>query len=255
MHKFTLKSTITGILLATTGTMLSFSEALLADAEKGDATAPLKEDMPYLFVVHKGRSIKIIRDINRSFKIPSKIRNSLMFTSDACPPFCLQPLTLDDLPVKTVAEAEIIDFMSTQLRDNKGILIDVRHPKRYVASTIPGSVNYFIQMIQKGAGDEAFDSMLKSLGAKRRDKISWLTQQMENIGLSSTSELTENWDFTQAKELILWGESATDKTPVDGIRVLLKAGYPAHKIHWYHSGIASWTFWGFSTYNEPKQYK
>lgn len=241
------------IACASTGITLHTSVSL-ADSANTSNLAMLQADMPYLFVVHKGRSIKIVRDISQSFQLPSHIRNTLKGDAETCPPFCLQPLKLDDLPVATVSEVEIIDFMTNYLRDNTGVLIDIRNAKHHAQRTIPGSVNYFVQTIQKGVGDSEFDAMFSTLGVKPRGEVSWFTNQMENLGIADNNEVTDTLDFTNAKELVIWGEAQTDANARYAIRSLLNAGYPAHKIRWYHGGIASWTFWGLTTYSEPKTY-
>jgi len=111
-----------------------------------------------------------------------------------------------------------------------------------------------VQTIQKGIGDSEFDAMFKSLGVKPRNDVSWLTRQLENLGISDTSEVSDTLDFSNAKELVVWGRAQTDINVRYAIRALLDAGYPAHKIRWYHGGLASWVFWGFTTYSEPKKY-
>ncbi len=223
-----------------------------SDATSGKVTAPLKPDVPYLFVVHQGRSIKIERDIYNSFKAGSDIRGQLMQSSGTCPPFCLQALKLD-VPVDTVGEAEIVDFMLTKMRDNKGVLVDVRSKRTFDYSTIPGSIHYFIQDLQKGPGDPDFDAMLEVLGAERRGETGWLDRQLETIGLTGNGMLTKDWDFTHAKTLILWGNSATDATSITAIKLLLSAGYPATKLKWYRGGMASWQYWGFTTVRTAKR--
>lgn len=252
-NKFKISTLSLLIACASTATTLPTSVALADGANTLDY-AMLQEDMPYLFVVHKGRSIKIVRDISRSFRVPSNIHSTLINTAQTCPPFCLQPLKLDDLPVTTVSEVELIDFMANYLRNNTGVLIDVRSPIKHTALTIPGSANYFVQTIQKGIGNSEFDAMLSVLGVKPRGEVSWLTSQMENLGLIDNSEVTDTLDFSNAKELVIWGEAQSDNTVIIAIHSLLDAGYPAHKIRWYHGGIASWTFWGFTTYSESKKY-
>ena len=47
---------------------LSCPTMVSADAQSGKTIAPLKPEMPYLFVVHNGRSIKVERDIYDSYK-------------------------------------------------------------------------------------------------------------------------------------------------------------------------------------------
>jgi len=224
---------------------------VLADATGKKNIAPLKPDMPYIFVVHNGRSIKVERDIDNSYRARIDIRGTLIQTADSCPPFCLQPQTLD-LPVETVGEVEIIDFMMTKLRDNSGVLIDIRSKKTHEYSTIPGSVNFYVQLIQKGLGNEKFEDMFIALGAERRDEIGVLDKILEATGIKDTSMLTESWDFTEAKELIIWSNSAIEGAPVVAIEELLVAGYPKKKLKWYRGGMASWQYWGFTTYKKPK---
>jgi rhodanese-related sulfurtransferase len=217
-----------------------------ADGSGTITIAPLKPDVPYVFVIHQGRTIKVQRDVYKSFIARSDIRGPLIQTSPSCPPFCLQKMELD-VPVVTIGEAEIVDFMLTTLRDKKGILVDVRTERTYKNSTIPGSVNYPLRRINKGADSKEFITMLEELGAKHREKPDWLTQQMENIGLIDASMLSENWDFSDAKDLILWSSSATDNSAATSIKALLTAGYPAQKLKWYRGGMAAWQYWGFTT--------
>jgi rhodanese-related sulfurtransferase len=233
---------------------LTYSSTAVADASNAEAYAKLQEGMPYLFVVHKGRSIKIVRNIEQSFQLPSNLKNTLLNKVENCPPFCLQPFKLDDLPVATLSEVGVINFMTDYLRNNTGALIDVRSASSYARRTIPGSMNYFVQTIQKGLGDSEFDAMFAALGVKPRNEVSWLTRQLESLGVKDSSEVSDTLDFTNAKELVIWGRAQTDINVRYAIRALLDAGYPAHKIRWYHGGLASWVFWGFTTYSEPKQY-
>lgn len=226
---------------------LSSPSLVSADASNKKNIAPLKPDVPYLFVVHNGRSIKIERDVYDSFSARIGLRGSLIQMADSCPPFCLLPQNLD-VPVQTVGEAEIIDFMLTKLRDSSGTLVDVRGEKSHAYATIPGSLNYFIQIFLKGPGDNKFDAMLETFGAKRRGEISAVTKLLETIGINDSSMLTDNWDFTEAKELIIWTTSSIDDSAGSAIKALLDAGYPASKLKWYRGGLASWQYWGFNTY-------
>jgi len=234
--------------------LLSLSPVTIvhADASGQKKTAPLKPDVPYVFVVHNGRSIRIERDVFDSLKARINIRGVLLQQSDSCPPFCLQPMQLD-IPVETVGEREIIDFMLDELRNDSGALVDVRSRQEYDTATIPGSVNFFIQDIQKGSGNAKFDAMLESFGAKKRGDIDGFTRFMETIGLKDDSMVTDIWDFSDAKELIVWTNSSINKISVDSIRLLLEAGYPAAKLKWYRGGLASWQYWGFNTYSKPKR--
>lgn len=224
---------------------LSHSPLAQADAAGAKTIAPLKPDVPYVFVTHNGRPVRVERDAYDSLKARIDIRGMIMQQSDSCPPFCLTPMQLD-IPVKTWGELEVIDFMLNQLRDESGILIDIRSKREYDQSTIPGSINFFIQDIQKGPGDPGFDGMLERFGAKRRGEVDTVTQLMESVGLGNDM-MTDAWDFTEAQTLVIWTSSAIEPSAEQSIRLLYEAGYPASKLKWYRGGLAAWEYWGFNT--------
>lgn len=221
-----------------------------ADAESGKAIAPLKEGVPSVFVVHKGRSVKVERDLYQSYQLKPGLRSTLIVSDGRCPPFCMQPMQLD-VPVDTFGEVEIVDFMLTTLRDNKGVLLDVRGPREYDEATIPGSENHFIRKFQD---ETTVEEMMESFGASRRGEVDRVTRLLEDWGITDTRELTPAWDFSQAKDLVIWSNGPTCKLAPDAIRALIKAGYPPHKLHWYRAGMPGWQFWGFNTVRTPKKY-
>lgn len=224
---------------------------VFSDAKSGKEIAPIKPDVPYIFVVHNGRSVRIERDVNDSFRARSTIRGALSINSTACPPFCLQPLQLE-IPVQTIAEAELIDFMLTDLRDDNGLIIDVRNKNSYQVATIPGSIHYYVRDIQKGPGDKDFEQMLERFGAKRHDGLT-ITDKLTNLlELDGHGMKTDNWDFSEAKTLVFWNGSAIDPTAARAIQVMYEAGYPAEKLKWYRGGLASWQYWGFNTFKTRK---
>ena len=225
--------------------------AVHADASADKATAPLKPGVPYLFVVHQGRSIRIERAIYDSHKVRRDINSSMLHQAGSCPPFCIQPISLD-VPVDTIAEAELVDFMLNQLRDGTGTLVDVRTRRNHESSTIPGSVNFSVQDILKGAEDEKFKAMLSEFGVKPRGETGGLAGLLESAGFKDAM-LTDDWDFTEAKELVFWANSAMDGIPAKSIGKFLEVGYPASKLKWYRGGLASWEFWGFNTYTAKRR--
>jgi rhodanese-related sulfurtransferase len=224
---------------------LSQSPGVMADAAGTKTIAPLKPDVPYVFVTHNGRPVRVERDAYDSLKARIDIRGMIMQQAVSCPPFCLTPMQLD-IPVDTWGELEVIDFMLNQLRDESGVLVDIRNKRDYDLSTIPGSVNFFVQDIQKGPGDPNFDAMLERFGAKRRGEIDTVTRMMESVGLGDDM-VTEEWDFTEAQTLVIWTSSAIVPSAETAIRLLFDAGYPASKLKWYRGGLAAWEFWGFNT--------
>lgn len=224
----------------------------IADAESGKTIAPLKPDVPYVFVVHEGRSIRVERDVHDSFRARANIRGALIINAEACPPLCLLPMHLD-VPVETWGELEIIDFMLSSMRDRSGVLLDIRSKKTYDAITIPGSINYFIQDMQKDVGTDKFDRKLESFGARRHQGISVIQKIKGMLGLVDISHMTERWDFTDAQTLVVWNNSPLSNADVKAIKILLEAGYPADKLKWYRGGMASWQYWGFNTVSKPKR--
>lgn len=240
-----LRHYVSGLLPLALAMGLSLPQQLQADAT-GLGTAPLKPDVPYVFVVHQGRSVKVVRNIEKSFAAGMDIRATLMQTVGSCPPFCLQPMQLEQ-PVETVGEAEIVDFMLSALRDNTGVLVDVRSPRQHNLSTIPGSINLFMRDLIRAHDENTMDKVLESLGAKTREVPGWFMQQLETYGLVGNGLQAGKWDFTEAKDLIIWDLGATSAVPARAIDILLAAGYPVSKIKWYRGGMAAWQYWGFST--------
>ncbi|WP_132973312.1 rhodanese-like domain-containing protein [Thiogranum longum] len=233
--------------------LLVYSAGSYADGGDGSKlTAPLKDGVPYVFVVHKGRSIKVERDIDQSFQARPNMRGTLRHNAEACPPFCLQPMQLD-MPVRTVGEVEVIDFMQTRMRDKKGVLVDVRGEREYRYATIPGSIHLFIGKFKKDADDPEFVALLKSLGATPRGDVDWITRQLEALAVKDVSLLSKDWDFSNAMDLIVWSNGPLDSISVDAIHALVEAGYPAQKIGWYRGGMPAWQFWGFNTVKSLKR--
>jgi len=244
-----LKRTLLAVSLAAS---IGNPASAIADAESGKTIAPLKPDVPYIFVVHEGRSIRVERDVNDSFRARANIRGALIINSEACPPLCLLPMKLD-VPVETWGEAEIVDFMLTDMRDKNGIMLDIRSKNTYNALTIPGSVNYFIHDMQKDVGTDKFDRKLESFGARKHDGIPLLHRIKGMLGIVDTSYMTDQWDFTDAQTLVVWNNSPLTDADVKAIKILLEAGYPADKLKWYRCGMASWQYWGFNTVTKPKR--
>ena len=221
-----------------------------ADSVSGRNIAPLKDGVPAVFVVHKGRSVKIERDIDRAYQLQPGMRSTLSINDRNCPPFCMQPMQLD-VPVATVSELEIIDFMLTTLRDNKGVLVDVRGQREYDKGTIPGSESHPVRKFQDA---KTVEQMMEDFGATRRNEVGRITRLLEDWGINDTRELTPEWDFSRAKELLIWSNGPTCKLAPDVIRTLVAAGYPPHKLHWYRAGMPGWQFWGLNTIRKPKKY-
>jgi len=230
-----MKTSFTSIILAT-AIAVSFS----AQAQKVDVK--ITKDKSYSTVHDGNELIKISRNQDTSHVIDG----SFAKTSRPCPPFCINPLTIDER-VETVAELEVIKFMETQLYRGDGVLVDSRTPSWHKKGTIPGSVNIPFTVFEKDVYSIELAEVLESLGAIERENVNPVLRMVEGFGLLNGDEKTEKWDFTNAKDLLLWCNGPwCDQSP-RAIRGLLNAGYPAEKLYYYRGGMQMWQSLGLTT--------
>ena len=214
-----------------------------------DKFVGLTNSKPYIYVIHDGKSIKIQRVQNPNYQLVGYLSK----TSRPCPPHCLKPM-FPNPGVDVYGEVELFDFMENALRDQGGLLIDARTPSWHKKGTIPGSVNIpFTQMI-KGPESPETKALLKRFGAEERGEVGFFTSLLEKWGIVDTTYKTEKWDFTHAKELVLYCNGASCGQSVRGVRGLLAAGYPSDKIKYYRGGMRMWEFWGLTTIIPGEEY-
>jgi len=231
-----MKKSLASIILAT-AVAISFS------AYAKDVTVKITKEKSYS-TVHDadGELIKISRIQDTSHVI----NGSFSKTSRPCPPFCINPLSLDDR-VKTVAELEVIKFMETVMYREDGVLIDARTPSWHKKGTIPGSINIPFTVFEKDPTDVELAEVLESLGAVERDEVNPVLRMVESVGLMDGDQKTEHWDFSEAKELLLWCNGPWCGQSPRAIRGLLAAGYPAEKLYYYRGGMQMWQSLGLTT--------
>jgi rhodanese-related sulfurtransferase len=162
--------------------------------------------LPTVEVNHRGTptTVKRIQDTS------NKLVDDFAKTSRPCPPFCVHPM--QSAPgVKTVGELDLLDFLSSDVAQGNGLLIDARMPKFYNSETIPGSINILFVLFTSSARD-----ILPLLGA--------------------LSDNSGDWDFSDAKDLLLWcNRPWCDQSP-RAIKALVKEGYPPEKLRYYRGG-------------------
>ena len=202
----------------------------------------LYDGKPYLHVIHEGRSIKIERIHDPGYEL----KGYFATTARKCPPFCIQPITVDPA-VKTIGEIELFHFMENNLREGTGVLIDARTPSWYKKGTIPGSVNYPFTLFTQDENAEQLNAIIRDFGAKPRQQPGLLEKTMQELGLSDNRYMTDSWDFTDAKTLVLWCNGPACGQSPRAIEGLLNAGYPADKILYYRGGMQMWQLWGLTT--------
>ena len=197
---------------------------------------------PYFYVTHEGWSVKIERIQDPDYVL----RGYFAKTARKCPPFCIQPIDVSP-EVGTIGELELFSFMENDLRRGSGVLIDARTSAWHKKGTIPGSINYPFTMFNKGPNDPEIIALFQKWGAKPRTTGSFIDQLMEDWGFTDTTYLTEMWDFTNAKSLVLWCNGPTCGQSPRAINSLLKLGYPADKIFYYRGGMQMWQLFGLTT--------
>lgn len=210
----------------------------------GEATGfiPLVEGKPFLHVVHDGRSVKVQRVQDPDYELKGYFAK----TARKCPPFCIQPVSPDPA-VAGIGEVELFDFMETKLRDGSGLLIDARTESWYRKGTIPGSVNYPFTLFAGDSQDPGMVELLKRFGARERGEVGAVSRMLEDWGWSDTRNKTDDWDFSEAKELVFWCNGPACGQSPRAIRGLLNVGYPGEKLKYYRGGMQMWQMWGLTT--------
>ena len=202
----------------------------------------ITKDIPYTTVQHDNELIKIQRIQDTSHRIDG----SFAKTSRPCPPFCINPLSLHQ-DVNTVAELEVIDFMEGPYYRGRGVIIDARTPSWYKRGTIPGSINVPFTVFERPDDDFELVDLLESFGAKQRDEVNPVVRAIEQLGLMDGDMKTDKWDFSEAKDLLLWCNGPWCGQSPRAIKALLALGYPAEKLYYYRGGMQMWQSLGLTT--------
>ncbi len=181
----------------------------------------IKEGLPYVDVDINGESVRIERIQDTSHKL----KNSYTKTSRPAPPFSIQPFQ----PIKgieTVSELDVIDFISNEVSDNTGLLMDARMPKWYNIGTIPGAINIPFSMLSATENNPFVAQIFEIFGAENKDG---------------------KWDFSEAQTLLVFDNGPWCQQGVRAMKNLIKHGYPKSKIKYYRGGIQYWQILGLTT--------
>jgi len=225
------------------GVVLSVATLISFSAYSAEDKVKITQDMTHATVLVDGDLVKI----SRIQDTEHKIEGSFAKTSRPCPPFCINPISLDE-NVKTVAELEVLEFMERSMRDGHGVVIDARTPSWYKKGTIPGSINIPFTIFEKDPSDFELSEVLLKLGAVEREDVNPMLRTIEETtGLLDGNQKTDTWDFSDAKELLLWCNGPWCGQSPRAIRGLLKAGYPAEKLFYYRGGMQVWQLLGLTT--------
>jgi rhodanese-related sulfurtransferase len=204
------------------------SAALLLSAGSQAVDKPavgITPDMTSVSVMHNGKKTSITRNQNQK----NTVNPAFAKTSRKCPPFCIQPAVLAP-GVETIAEVEMLDYLSKMSAGDTSILvIDSRTPDWVKKGTIPGAVNIPWTALNPAKGADPI-----SIGEIMVDKF-------------GAKELEGLWDYSGAKTLVMFCNGMWCGQSPNNIKNLLKFGYPADKIKWYRGGMQDWEILGLST--------
>jgi len=178
---------------------------------------PITNTLTSFETMDSGHKIKVerIQDFN------NKLIDDFTKTSRACPPFCIQPTSIQNL--QTIAELEVIEFIRTTVKKNKGILIDTRLKSWFELETIPSAINIPFLLMESNKADK----ILKLLG--------------------TVTKSNGKKDFSKVKELVLFSNGAWSAQTTKFISAILAKGYPKNKIMSYRDGLQGWKLLGLTT--------
>ncbi|MCG8058194.1 MAG: rhodanese-like domain-containing protein [Candidatus Thiodiazotropha endolucinida] len=171
-------------------------------------------------VKHQGKVITIRRNQDTE----AMLEFDFARTSRPCPPFCAQPMKVAD-GIETIGEVELIAFLQNQLAEQQGLLVDARTEDWHERGTIPGSINIPFTHLNPAQGADEFtlEESLQRLGARIVDGA---------------------WDFSRAKQLVIWCNGPWCGQSPTAIKGLIGIGYPKQKLLYYRGGMQLWRIYG-----------
>lgn len=178
-------------------------------------------DKPFVELEINNQFIVIERNPDKNAVIPAAYAK----TSRACPPFCVQPITVAE-GVNTVGELEVLSFLENVVQAGKGLLIDARIPSFYHAGTIPGAINLPFTLLSNDEKNPFLGPILTQLGGVK--------------------QADGTWSFENATELMLFCNGPWCGQSPRAIHNLLAVGYPADKLHYYRGGMQDWLILGLT---------
>jgi rhodanese-related sulfurtransferase len=181
----------------------------------------IKLGLPYVDVDINGESVRI----ERVQDTKHKLNNSYTKTSRPAPPFTVQPFQ----PIKgveTISELDVIDFISNDVSNNTGLLVDARMPKWHQTGTIPGAINIPFSILSPEEDNPFIKQILELFGANRDGK---------------------KWDFSNAQILLIFDNGPWCQQGVRAMKNLVRIGYPKSKILYYRGGMQFWQILGLTT--------
>ncbi len=207
----------------------------------GSRDVKIAEYLPMVQFVENGKIYTIDRIQDKNHVLTGGFAK----TSRPCPPFCIHPMHAAP-GVTTVGEIELLEFLKNKVEKGTGILIDARLPSWYAKGTIPGAVNIPFTTFALPENDPKLAKTLKRLGATKGYSVNWSDSVYHRENPFGQTERRLDWDFSHAKDVLLFCNGPwCDQSP-RAIRGLVRLGYPVNKIYYYRGGMQLWTLLGLT---------
>lgn len=181
----------------------------------------ITSEIPFVELEINNEFMVIERNPDNNAVIPAAFAK----TSRPCPPFCVHPMSIAD-GVETYGELELLDFLDNSVQSGTGLLIDARTPRFYNAGTIPGSINLPFNLVTPDDSNPFLNPILAQLGGEQQGDGSW--------------------DFSNAKQMVLFCNGPWCGQSPRAIRNLISIGYPPEKLKYYRGGMQNWLMFGLT---------
>ncbi|MDF3415395.1 rhodanese-like domain-containing protein [Sulfitobacter sp. M57] len=144
-------------------------------------------------------------------------------TPDAdCGDACIAPMQVAQ-GVETLGEAEVLDFLVTQVATGRGLMVDARVPAERAKGYIPGTVSLpHTTLLPENAYRK---EILLALGGRSYEDV---------------------FNFSDARLLLIYDNGPVSNDAGLLVAHLLQVGYPAELIRYYRGGMQVWSSLGFN---------
>ncbi|MGC1505914.1 MAG: rhodanese-like domain-containing protein [Sulfitobacter sp.] len=168
--------------------------------------------------VFNGEQVTIARDNPDSLRIAQ----TFVSADASCGGPCIAPMQVAQ-GVVTLGEAEVLDFLVTQVATGQGLMVDARAPTDRAKGFIPGTVSLP-------------HNTLSPENAYRKDIL---------LALGGRS-YQDVFNFSDARILLIYDNGPSSDDAGRLVSNLLLAGYPPEMIRYYRGGMQVWSVLGFS---------
>lgn len=213
MKKIILSSLLTSLLLSAADLQNTGVEVAYTDSNDEDKTIVIKRETPQECKSVKFSPKTILGGNLVDAKVPENCKTTVIKYLGKISPIKFSP------NIETYGEVEVLDFMDKAADNENMLLVDSRTVDWYLNQTIPSAINIPFIHLNKGQYPDDF------------------LDALDTIGVEVTKE---GYDFTNAKELLLFCNGVWCGQSPLSMKNLIAIGYPEEKLKWYRGGIQSW---------------